>query len=335
VIENNGDKLGLKSLGTSLLHNYDGKLIRLSGYIKTENVTEGYAGLWMRLDPQIGFDNMKKRGIKGTTDWEEFEIILPLNPEKTNKIAFGGLLEGKGKMWLDNLQISIDGKTLDNAAKIDKDFTNGSGIVFSDLNNETINNLELLGRVWGFIKYHHPEIAKGSYNWDYELFRFLPSYLNIKNKQERDQLIITWINKYGKIPKCNDCQPSQNDAVQKPNLSWIDDSDLSDTLKFLLKEIYDNRNQNKNHYVTLSPNTTYPNFDNEPHYDNMPYPDGGFRLLALYKYWNIIEYFFPNKLLTNKKWNNVLKEYIPEFITAKDELAYEIAAIKVIGEVND
>ena len=27
-----------------------------------------------------------------------------------------------------------------------------------------INNLELLGKIWGFLKYHHPEIASGKYD---------------------------------------------------------------------------------------------------------------------------------------------------------------------------
>ncbi len=48
--------------------NYEGEKITLSGYIKTENVTDGYAGLWVRIDPQIAFDNMRQRGVTGTTD---------------------------------------------------------------------------------------------------------------------------------------------------------------------------------------------------------------------------------------------------------------------------
>ncbi len=49
----------------------------------------------------------------------------------------------------------------------------------------------MLGFVWGFLKYHHPIIATGKYNWDYELFRILPKLKNIANKQERDDLLHT------------------------------------------------------------------------------------------------------------------------------------------------
>lgn len=346
VIENNGDISDYKALAFNLPDNYDGKLIRLKGFIKTENVTGGYAGLWMRIDPQLAFDNMNNRGITGTTDWKEYEVTLPLTPKKTDKIVIGGLLVGKGKMWLDDLKITIDGKDLDDKnieiykreilpAEKDKEFDNGSKIIFPILSNELKNNLELLGKVWGLLKYHHSEVAKGNYNWDYELFRILPSYLNVKNNQERDNTLTTWIEKYGKIPVCKKCSPTSNVAVLKPDLLWIDDSNLSNDLKSKLKEIYTNRHQGVNYYVGLQPNVGNPDFTHENTYPGMSYPDNGFRLLSLYKYWNMIEYFYPNKHLTNKKWNTVLKEYISKFINSKDELEYEFASLQLIGELND
>jgi SagB-type dehydrogenase family enzyme len=91
---------------------YDGKKITLSGYIKTENVSDGWAGLWLRIDPSVAFDNMQKKGITGTTDWKKYKITLKLNPEKTKQIVLGGLLAGKGKMWMDNLQVTVDGKDI-------------------------------------------------------------------------------------------------------------------------------------------------------------------------------------------------------------------------------
>lgn len=346
VIENIGDDLNFKALAINLPDNYNGKSIRLSGFIKTENVTKGHAGLWMRIDPQLGFDNMNNRGVTGTTDWKEYEVILPLKPEKTKRIVVGGLLVGKGKMWLDNLQVSIDGKSLDNGnieiykketspATEDHAFDDGSNIVFPELTETVISNLDLLGKVWGFLKYHHPEVAAGNYNWDYELFRVLPKYLEAEDNQKRDKVLSKWIQKYGKPPVCENCGQTPDDAVLKPDLSWIDNSDLSASLQSLLKEIYQNRNQGENHYIALHPGVRNPDFTNENPYIDMSFPDGGFRLLSLYRYWNMIEYFFPNKHLTDKQWNTVLKAYIPKFIHAKSELEYELAAIQIIGEVND
>jgi len=344
LVESTETATNFQPISLVLPNNYDGQRITLSGYIKTENVTDGYAGLWMRIDPQIAFDNMGQRGITGTTDWKKYEITLPMNPAKTTQIVFGGLLAGKGKMWLDNFTVTIDGKNISEAkifdkvllpADKDKEFDNGSNIVFPVLNRKEIDDLELLGKLWGFLKYHHPEIGKGDYNWDYELFRILPSYLKVKNNKERDKILLDWINKYGKIPDCPTCKETPSDVYLKPDLSWAEKSNMNNDLKKKIQEIYSNRHQGDHYYIQMAPYVGNPQFTNENPYLNMPYPDTGFRLLALYKFWNMIEYFYPSKYLTDKNWENVLKEYIPIFILAKDELEYELAAIQIIGDIND
>jgi len=343
-IENINEQ-GFKALAIDLPENYDGKMIQLSGYIKTENVKDGFAGLWMRIDPEIAFDNMAERGITGTTDWQKYEVTLNLDPKKTDKIVLGGLLVGTGKMWLDNLSISIDGKELDDPllkayvrellpAEKDKVFDNGSQISLANLTETQLTNLEFLGYVWGFLKYHHPEIAKGNLNWDYELFRMLPAYLKVKNNAERDKLLINWIDKLGTVPVCKSCKVDTKDIYIKPDHSWVEKFNVQKELKDKIDYIFNNRNQDKNFYVELSPNVQNPIF-NENDYKDMTYPDDGFRLLSLYRYWNMVNYFFPNKYITDKKWNDVLKEYLPKFINTKNELDYEVAALQLIGEVND
>ncbi len=89
---------------------FSGKSIKLTGYLRTENVTE-WAGLWMRIDGEkkpIEFDNMEEKHIKGTNDWKEYTIILPYDQKKAKSIVVGGLIVGKGKIWLDNFHLSID-----------------------------------------------------------------------------------------------------------------------------------------------------------------------------------------------------------------------------------
>lgn len=53
-----------------------------------------------------------------------------------------------------------------------------------------------------------------------------------------------------------------------------------------------------------------PQFHNEKGYPNIEFPDYGYRLLAVFRFWNMVEYFFPTKYLIDKNWNDVLKEYI-------------------------
>lgn len=345
VIEHqDGKATDYKALSFALPHNYEGKLITLSGYIKTENVSDGYAGLWMRIDPEVAFDNMHSRGVEGTTDWTRYEVTLTMNPRKTKQIVIGGLLVGKGKMWLDDLHVTIDGKDIYDApiyqkpllpAEKDEEFYNGSNITFPELNEQLINNLELLGKLWGFIKYHHPEVGKGNYNWDYELFRFLPEYLKVNNVTERNKLLVSWIDKYGKVSPCTECKQTPDSAFIKPDLSWVDSKSISPDLINKIRYLYENRHQGEHFYIGMFPNVGNPEFKNENSYSNMPYPDAGFRLLSLFRYWNMIHYFFPAKYLTDKDWNKVLREYIPIFISAQNELEYELAALRLIGDIQD
>lgn len=342
VIEYSGGSTNFKAWAYHIPAKYQGTEIRLTGYIKTENVSAGYAGLWMRIDPRVAFDNMNNRGVIGTTDWEKYEIELELNPSNAKQIVVGGLLVGKGKMWIDNLQITIDGEPLEKTSTkksslTDKDneFDKGSNVSFPELDNQLTINLELLGKIWGFLKYHHPAIAKGNYNWDYELFRILPKYINQEDSLNRDMILLDWIDDLGKIKECKTCKETPEDAFLKPDFNWINNSNISSELKQKLHYIYKNRHQGEQYYIAMAPNVGNPEFINENPYADMPYPDEGFRLLTLYKYWNMIHYFFPSKYLMNKNWTVVLKEYLPNFINAKNELEYELAVIQLIGDVQD
>ncbi len=340
-IEYYGDNPDFKAWAYTIPAKYSGSKIKLTGFIKTQDVSDGWSGLWLRIDPGVGFDNMENRGIKGTTDWKEYAIELDLKPNKAENIAFGGLLAGKGKMWLDNLKITIDGESLDKAkpkellpAEKDTVFNSGSEIVLQKLNENDFKDLELLGKIWGFLKYHHPQIGAGNYNWDFELFRFLPGYLN-KKTNERDQLLLDWIASYGELPTCNSCDEDTSDNFLKPDLNWITETKISASLKQKLLYIQKNRHQGDHFYISMTPYVGNPDFKHEKAYQNMPYPDAGFRLLSLYRFWNMIHYYFPYKHLMDDDWNEKLKEYLPAFLNAQNELQYELAAIQIIGDVQD
>ena len=101
-----------------------GKRVRFSGYIKTKDITRGWAGLWWRVDGASGvlaFDNMQGRGPTGTTDWKRYEIELPVAAEVTN-INFGAILTGDGSAWFDGLEVTLDGKPYTEKTGFDLDF---------------------------------------------------------------------------------------------------------------------------------------------------------------------------------------------------------------------
>lgn len=105
-----------------------GKRIVYSGYIRTEQVTDGNARLWWRVEGKsgnLGGDNMQDRGPTGTTDWKRYEIALDVDPKVVN-ISFGALLSGEGTAWFDGLQVEIDGKPFTDDKPFDLDFESES-----------------------------------------------------------------------------------------------------------------------------------------------------------------------------------------------------------------
>ena len=333
-----------KAWAFTIPDNYKGKKITLTGYLKTENVADGYAGLWMRIDPNIAFDNMNKKGVKGTTDWTKYEITLEMNPEKTKQIVVGALLVGKGKIWVDDFKVSIDGKDLEDLKPIerelfpaekDKEFDKGSGITSISVDKNQIENLKNLGLIWGFLKYYHPNIAKGKYNWDYELFRILPQIINSNNAKNRDSILIKWIESFGEFSQGKETVIKSSAVKIEPDLVWIKNSNFSDALTTLLLKVKNANRPKEHYYIALQPGVGNPDFKNEKVYSSMKYPDAGFRILALYRYWNIIQYYFPYKNLIEEDWKNVLEEFIPKFVVAKDDTAYTLTVLELIGRVHD
>ena len=70
-------------------------------------------------------------------------------------------------------------------------------------------------------------------------------------------------------------------------------------------------------------------------YPAMPFPTEEYRLLALFRYWNVINYFFPYKHLIDKPWNTVLTEFIPRFVANTSELDYQMTIAEMVTRMQD
>ena len=65
---------------------------------------------------------------------------------------------------------------------------------FGQIQLKETDKLAITSKIWGFLKYYHPEIGKGKINWDEQLFKILPKIKNAKNKQELSITYLNWIN---------------------------------------------------------------------------------------------------------------------------------------------
>ena len=88
---------------------YRGKRIRLSAYLRTQEVAKE-AGLWIVIYDKKHPEgrNMEKAPIKGTTDWTRYEWVLDV-PDTAQMISFGIDLTGRGKVGVDHFKIEAVG----------------------------------------------------------------------------------------------------------------------------------------------------------------------------------------------------------------------------------
>jgi C-terminal processing protease CtpA/Prc len=334
-------------MNRSMAIDFAGATVELRGFLRTEEVSD-FAGFWMREDGDSGsveFDNMQARQIKGTTGWTEYSIKLPVNKEG-KRLVYGVLMGGTGKAWADDLQLLVDGKPVWEAPKAerpktildtDREFDGGSKIILTELTKAQTANLVTLGKVWGFLKYHHPEVTSGKRQWDYELFRVLPAILAAPDRAAANTALRNWTDGLGSVAACEACaRLDENKLHLRPDLNWIgDQAALGKELSGRLQAIHKNRLAGKQFYVSLMPGVGNPSFDRELAYQSMAVPDGGFQLLAVYRFWNIIEYWSPYRGILGENWDQVLAEFIPRVALARNAEDYQRELMALIARDHD
>jgi Peptidase family S41 len=223
-------------------------------------------------------------------------------------------------------------------ANRDTEFAKGSRIKLDKLSIIQIENLSNLGKVWGFLKYYHPAVAQGIYNWDASLFRVMPRIISAPTKIEANKALEDWVDSIGKPDSCASCTSVKLDSAvhQLPDYGDLfSTKNLGSSLVKKLIEIKDNRNQEDNYYVGTVSGVGNPDFSRENPYEQMSNPDVGYRLLSLYRYWNIIQYFFPYKYVIGEDWNKILPEFIPKFVSAKDATEFSLVCLEIIARIHD
>jgi C-terminal processing protease CtpA/Prc len=300
----------------------------------------------MRQDgdsPNLAFATMQPRQIKGTNDWMEYSIAFPLHPDG-RQLFFGVLLGGTGKVWADDLRLLVDGKPVWDAPKaerpktpleLDHQFDSSSGMVISELSSIQIENLATLGKIWGFLKYHHPAVTSGTRHWDYDLFRVLPGVLSARSREAAEGALRDWVRQLGSPPACKTCaSPGSDELHFGANLGWID-ARVGTELAGLLRAVHRGRSQGRQFFVSQAPNIGNPVFDRELPYAALTFPDAGYQLLGLFRLWNMVEYWFPYRDQLDEDWDRVLAAFIPRIALAADKDAYQLEMLAFVARITD
>lgn len=214
-------------------------------------------------------------------------------------------------------------------------FTANSGLTQELTQTQKLSSL---CKVWGFLKYYHPEVAKGKWDWDSVLIKKIPLVEATHNKEELSKVYTDWLSELGNISKYPEQADVHTATPKNKYLQWLnDESVFTRDLSVALENVRKRRDKESNYYVsgTFKKNSGNANFTNEKEYPELTYPEMPIRILTLFRHWNMVEYFFPYKYLIDKNWETVLSDMIPIFYNANDALSYHLAVAQVATELND
>jgi hypothetical protein len=231
------------------------------------------------------------------------------------------------------------------AAQQDTAYQSGSHLVLPLAPSaQQVDNLTLLGRVWGLVKYYHPAVAQGHYQMDAELFRLLPSVIAAHNASACTRILRAWLTRLGPVRGCASCAAVPGVAPnQQPDLAWLHEEKrlgkaLSRQLLGLVQPTATSSPAPAGpHYyiVPRGPANPVPEFVHERVYAAPAYPDTGLRLLALFRYWNYVQYFYPYKYLLDEPWARQLPAFIPRLLHARDALEYRLVLQELTTHLAD
>jgi hypothetical protein len=189
-------------------------------------------------------------------------------------------------------------------------------------------------RVWGLLKYYHPNITAGNLDWDKILLDRLDNISSSSTPEAVNVELKKMLEAAGKYEY--EREDNRYDSLKmNVSLCWLNNSFLDDTLQNELKKIASLLVKHPSYYGI--------NFNEDmslsPQHEKMNNVDVSisykYRLLSLFRYWNVIYYFFPHKYLMDKSWDKTLSEFVFPFINADNRQSCQIALLKLSAYLND
>ncbi|MBL0155476.1 MAG: hypothetical protein IPP93_19220 [Chitinophagaceae bacterium] len=316
-----------------------GKTLRFSFYAKqtVPGDTAGSVSCIISEDRGEKKTLIAGRSIIQAKGWTFFSKEVSLDSLKlpVHHLRVNILAKSPNPFWVDNLSVEIDGKNISDipsmASRVDEKP--------APLTALQQTNLAHLCRIWGFLKYFHPAVAEGKFNWNAELFRMIPQVMHAANQKELSTLFTDWIESLEPINICDTCDNAipANSFTNNIDLGWMSSPDFNEALQHKLQYILVSRHRGSGFYAEYQQLKNL-SFNNDPTYANwrdIEFPNLNFRLEFLFRYWNIIQYFYPYKYEIGQDWNKILADFLPRFITAHDVTAYHLLMTEFVNSVND
>jgi C-terminal processing protease CtpA/Prc len=210
-----------------------------------------------------------------------------------------------------------------------------AGALHADESIDASQRLAALAKVWGLLKYFDPAVARGSIDWDTMLVTEIPRVESAATKAEFNDELMRFIASAGPQPAVR-VGAALDQPESDPVFVWIDDAALFDESTTTALKIVRNASLSAtNRFVKGAINVGNPDFSSEDPRSSPAYPSREVRLLTLFRYWNMVQYYYPDRDLIDGNWSDVLVAKIPEFVGAADLRSYNFAVSRLTAAITD
>ncbi len=192
-------------------------------------------------------------------------------------------------------------------------------------------------KAWGIVKYYSPFLRNNIPKLDSAFQSDIKSILKNGNKSTLNKAIeklLSYAEKNSQIGTKKGIDAEISKQLDSIN-SWIIASTNISKLngKRLLFTIHLDRDSS-NPFVRNNPGNFAAEFINEKQF-LATFPDVELRLLALARFWNAINFFYPYKNMIPASWDQILISNISDFINCENELGYHLLLLKLGTIIKD
>lgn len=218
----------------------------------------------------------------------------------------------------------------------------------------TVDSLQIAGlcKVWGLIKYYHPDVTKKKIDWDNVFIQKYPEFKSNNDFESYNRKLIDLIDTLSQAKhakKVNEdllnkivhdeietldnfkCLSDTSRYINRISFSWINDDLFSKETKYKLCEILVNYKAYES--KDLKGRLRVRHVENK--FEELDSISEPYRMLALFRYWNTINYYFPYKHLSGYNWDTVLVGAIPKMISTNTYLEYVWQLQSLSSKIND
>jgi len=219
-----------------------------------------------------------------------------------------------------------------------------AGVSWADSLPTETDRLVATGKLWITVKYFHPAMAYRDVDWDRVLLEALPKIRAAQTESDYEAAVQGMMRGLGGAPISGKGQrvwihhgfAPEDGAVASPFYSGFLYKDGN-----AVEEV--NVPMGGNGFVVKVPLSEPANAGEPipspaaivPKIESDPYPSVEQRILAAYKIWGVLHYFFAYRDLLDEDWDVLFTQFLPRMMAAKDGLAYNLTIAEWLTHAAD